>query len=256
MQCRPLRTVDDRSPGASARESAAPLAAGGVTVFPGRAVGPVHRARTVEELLAAPEGALLVLRQAGPEIAAVLPRVAGVVAEQGSGAGHAAALVREFAIPTLFGVPGAEELLGTRGALSLDATRRQVFEGILWPEVRERVRSRLRHLPKKLDKSAARAGAGAQSDEPAGHQLPGEGLPLRPRRRPLHAREGRRGHVRIRRRGGEGRPADGLPAGERRPLAARRPRPRAPPCRRPRASAGESGRRRSPRRRSRLSGVA
>ena len=146
VQCRPLRTVDDRSQGAPAEEAATPLATGGITVFPGRAVGPVHRARTVEEVLAAPEGSLLVLRQAGPELAAVLPRVAGVVAEQGNPAGHAAALVREFAVPTLFGVPDAEERLGPCNALSLDATRRLVFEGILWPDVRERVRSRIRHL--------------------------------------------------------------------------------------------------------------
>jgi pyruvate,water dikinase len=73
--------------------------------------------------------------------------VAGVVAEQGNPAGHAAALAREFAVPTLFGVPEAEARLGACHALSLDATQRLVFEGALWPEVRERVRSRIRHLP-------------------------------------------------------------------------------------------------------------
>jgi pyruvate,water dikinase len=151
VQCRPLRTVDDKMTAAPAGEAAAPLASGGITVFPGRAVGPVHRARTVDEVLAAPEGAVIVLRQAGPELAAVLPRVAGVVAEQGNPAGHAAALAREFAVPTLFGVPDAEVRLGPCKALSLDATRRLVFEGALWPEVRERVRSRLRHLPKRLE---------------------------------------------------------------------------------------------------------
>ena len=124
-----------------------PIASGGMTVFPGRAVGPVHLARTVEDLAQAPEGAVLVLRQAGPELAAVLPRVAGVVAEQGNPAGHAAALAREFAVPTLFGVPDAEARLGKCHALSLDATQRLVFEGALWPDVRERVRSRIRHLP-------------------------------------------------------------------------------------------------------------
>jgi pyruvate,water dikinase len=151
VQCRPLRTVDEKSQAGSARDEAEPLTSGGITVFPGRAVGPVHHARTLDDVLAAPEGALLVLNQAGPELAAVLPRVAGVVAEQGNPAGHAAALAREFAVPTLFGVPGAEERLGQCKALSLDATRRLVFEGVLWPEVRERVRSRLRHFPRRLE---------------------------------------------------------------------------------------------------------
>jgi pyruvate,water dikinase len=95
----------------------------------------------------APDGAILIVRQAGPELAAVLPRVAGVVAQQGNPAGHAAALIREFAVPSLFGVPEAMERLGSCHALSLDATQRIVFEGSLWPEVRERVRSRIRHLP-------------------------------------------------------------------------------------------------------------
>ena len=150
VQCRPLRMVDGARNAEPSGDSGEPLLSGGLTVFPGRAVGPLHLARTVEEIAAAPEGAILVLRQAVPELATVLPRVAGVVAEQGNLAGHAAALAREFAVPTLFGVPEAEERLGSCKALSLDATRRLVFEGILWPEVSERTRSRIRHLPKKL----------------------------------------------------------------------------------------------------------
>jgi pyruvate,water dikinase len=147
VQCRPLRTVNGRKETVSAADAVPPSATGGITIFPGRAAGPVHRARTVEEMLAAPEGSLLVVRQAGPELAAVLPRLAGVVAEQGNPAGHAAALVREFGVPTLFGVEQAVERLGCFTALSLDATRRLVFEGTLWPDVVERVRSRIRHLP-------------------------------------------------------------------------------------------------------------
>ena len=77
----------------------------------------------------------------------MLPRAAGVVAEQGNPAGHAAALIRELAVPCLFGVPDAQRRLGHASSLSLDATQRLVFEGALWPEVRERVRSRIRHLP-------------------------------------------------------------------------------------------------------------
>ena len=146
VQCRPLFTVDRKLHTETSAEVRPPLTKAGMTVFPGRAVGPTHLARTVEEVMAAPDGAILVFHQAGPELAAVLPRVAGVVANQGNLAGHAAALVREFAVPTLFGVPDAEERLGPCSALSLDATRRLVFEGILWPEVRERVRSRIRHL--------------------------------------------------------------------------------------------------------------
>ncbi len=146
VQCRPLRAVDRELQGGPPADAREPAAKGGMTVFPGRAVGPAHLALTGEQLMAAPDGSILIVRQAGPELAAVLPRVAGLVAEQGNPAGHAAALIREFAVPSLFGVPGAERLGGCH-ALSLDATQRLVFEGTLWPEVRERVRSRIRHLP-------------------------------------------------------------------------------------------------------------
>ncbi len=147
VQCRPLRAVERESLGVHSAEAREPAARGGMTIFPGRAVGPAYLARSVDDLASAPDGAILIVRQAVPELAAVLPRVAGVVAEQGNPAGHAAALAREFAVPTLFGVPEAEARLGACHALSLDATQRLVFEGALWPEVRERVRSRIRHLP-------------------------------------------------------------------------------------------------------------
>jgi pyruvate,water dikinase len=148
VQCRPLRLIERESPGTRPQEAPGqpPVANGGMTVFPGRAVGRTYVARTVEELLASPDNAILIVRQAGPELAAVLPRVAGVVAEHGNPAGHAAALVREFAVPSLFAFPDAERRLSSYRIVSLDATRRLVFDGALWPEGRERVRSRTRRV--------------------------------------------------------------------------------------------------------------
>lgn len=146
VQCRPLRSAAGETRPEALLDAPDPVATGGMTVFPGLAVGPPYLARTVEELLSAPDGAILVLPQAGPELAAVLPRAAGVVVEQGNPAGHAATLIRELAVPSLFGVPDAQRLLGRASSLSLDATRRLVFEGALWPHARERVLTRLRHL--------------------------------------------------------------------------------------------------------------
>ncbi len=147
VQCRPLRAVANASSPSPPQDPSRALARGGMTIFPGRAVGPAYLARTVDELLTAPDGAVLVLPQAGPELAAVLPRAAGVIAEQGNSAGHAAALIRELAVPSLFGVPDAARLLGRASSLSLDATQRLVFEGALWPDALERTRSRIRHRP-------------------------------------------------------------------------------------------------------------
>ena len=149
VQCRPLHAADGGSPAEASTEVREPAASGGITIFPGRAVGPVHVARSADDLASAPDGALLIVQQAGPELAAVLPRVAGVVAEQGNPAGHAAALVRDFAVPSIFGVPAAVERLGGRHTVSLDASQRLVFDGALWPEVLERVRRRIRHPPRR-----------------------------------------------------------------------------------------------------------
>jgi pyruvate,water dikinase len=116
-----------------------------MAIFPGRASGPVHRGADAVSIGATPEGAVLVVAQATPELSAALPRLAALIAEQGNPAGHAAALAREFAVPTLFDVAGALDRLEQGATVSLDAGQRKVWAGSLWPEVRERVRSRIRH---------------------------------------------------------------------------------------------------------------
>jgi pyruvate,water dikinase len=142
VQSRPLRVEDRQTHGGQAVEPRQPLLAGGVTICPGRAAGPLHHADDLEGLTRVPEGAILLVRQATPELAVALARAGGVIAEGGNPAGHAAALIREFSLPALFGVSGAvERLRGCEGA-SLDATRRRIFEGIVWPEIREQTRAR------------------------------------------------------------------------------------------------------------------
>ncbi len=144
VQARPLRVVDRRVHAGQVAESRPPLLEGGITIFPGRAVGPAAVCAG-DDLSGVSEGAILVARQALPEVATVLQRLAGLIAEQGNPAGHAATLLREFGVPALFGVKDAVTKVQPGRVLSLDATHRQVFEGALWPDVLERVRVRLRH---------------------------------------------------------------------------------------------------------------
>ncbi len=144
VQSRPLR-VGEVAPKSPVEEPEAPLLAGGMAIFPGRASGPIHIGADAVAIASTPEGAVLVVAQATPELSAALPRLAALIAEQGNPAGHAAALAREFAVPTLFGVGGALDRLEQGATVSLDAGQRKVWAGSLWPEVRERVRSRIRH---------------------------------------------------------------------------------------------------------------
>jgi pyruvate,water dikinase len=75
-----------------------------------------------------------------------LPRLAGLIATRGNPAGHLAALLREFGIPSLFGLAEAPVVLSPGQEVGLDATARKVYEGTPWPEVRERVVARLKQI--------------------------------------------------------------------------------------------------------------
>ena len=120
----------------------APLIEAGVTIFPGRAEGPVaHRAGG--NLDPIPRGAILVVDQTGPELARLLPDAAAVVAAKGSPVGHLATLVREYAIPAVFQAGPAVRRMVEGARVSVDATGRRVYEGSRWPGIRERVLSRL-----------------------------------------------------------------------------------------------------------------
>jgi pyruvate,water dikinase len=138
LQARTLRTDRPRAEEGAAPSAPGALLKGGDPVWYGRAVGPVHLARTPAELEATPEGSLLVVQQLLPDCVCVLPRVCGVVVEQGTVTGHAASLLREFRVPSLFGLTGAVRTLAPGDVVSLDVASRGVYPGALWPELRGR----------------------------------------------------------------------------------------------------------------------
>jgi len=139
LQARRLRTDRPAGKGDEVPADARLLLRGGDPVWHGRAVGPVHVARTPRELEETPGGALLVVGQLLPDCVTILPRVCGVVVERGTITGHAASLVREFGIPSLFGLGNALETLQAGDVVSLDVGTRSVYHGALWPELRGRL---------------------------------------------------------------------------------------------------------------------
>jgi pyruvate,water dikinase len=143
LQARPLRTEKAEAASEEVPRDAALLLRGGEPVWPGRAVGPVHVARTPKEEEETPTGAVLVVPQLLPDCVRLLPRVCGIVVERGTVTGHAASILREFRMPSLFGVAEAVEKLAAGQVVSLDAASRSVFAGVLWPELRG-------HLPVTL----------------------------------------------------------------------------------------------------------
>jgi pyruvate,water dikinase len=72
----------------------------------GRGEGPVAHGTPDQP---PPDGSVLVVRTLEPELAAVLPGLAGLVAETGSTLSHLAILAREYGVPTVVAVPDALE---------------------------------------------------------------------------------------------------------------------------------------------------
>jgi rifampicin phosphotransferase len=101
----------------SGRDAEAGKGAGG-----GRGVGPVH---VDSETIPAP-GAVLVVRTLDPSLAAVLPGLAGLVAETGSVLSHLAILAREYGVPTVVGFANATERFSAGAWVVVDGTTGEV----------------------------------------------------------------------------------------------------------------------------------
>ncbi len=149
LQARPL-AVAESSALRRGKVKSAPLVSGGRTVYAGLASGPAYMAEELSQLRRTPQGAVVFLRKASPEITQALPRIAGLVAEWGNVTGHAASLLREFRIPSVFQMPGVFQQIRTGDPVSLDAAQQAVYAGILWPSARpepEEIRRRERADP-------------------------------------------------------------------------------------------------------------
>lgn len=138
LQARPLHA--DRSEEVEEREelASAVLAEGGSAVFPGRAQGNLHCLESVDQLDSIEPGAILLVRQAVPQIVSVFPRLAGLIVETGHPTGHAATLAREYSLPAIFNLTDAFEKLRGADKVGLDASRRRVYLGLPWPNLPRR----------------------------------------------------------------------------------------------------------------------
>ncbi len=133
VQSRPLALADSGAARSKPRIHADPILSGGRSVYPGCVSGNAFMVTDTRSLGATPHGAILFLRKASPEIIEVFPRISGLVAEWGNLTGHAAALLREFKIPSVFQLGGAFEKLRNGDPVSLDAVQPRVYAGSFWP---------------------------------------------------------------------------------------------------------------------------
>ena len=136
VQARPLvlreQAVEVSSP---TPVDARPILEGGIPIQAGRTSGPLVRVETASLPRQIPAGSILLIPAATPEIATLLPSLAGCISETGNPAGHAAALLREWRVPSLFGLEGALQALKGEETIGLDATHRRIYRGSPWPEL-------------------------------------------------------------------------------------------------------------------------
>lgn len=156
VQSRPLVNVEASLSKAHSLPKGEPRLKGGRTIYPGRTSGPAYLVEEIQNIGTPPPGAVVFIRKPSPEIIEIFPRIAGLVAEWGNVAGHAAALLREFRIPSVFQMEGAFECLRSGDPVSLDAGQARVYPGTLWPAVRREESVTERYAERAGDPISAR----------------------------------------------------------------------------------------------------
>lgn len=94
---------------------------GGTGASAGHAEGVVHGGEGIPD-----KGAVLVVATLDPDLATLLPRLSGLVAETGSVLSHLAIMAREYGVPTVVGVTDAVARFPAGSRVSLDGTTGEV----------------------------------------------------------------------------------------------------------------------------------
>jgi len=107
------------------------LIKGGDRAASGIAAGVVFNLEKQPGLAAVPAGAVLVARHALPQYAKVINRLAAVVTDTGSSAGHFASVAREFNVPALVNTQDASKILEHGRTVTVHADGPAVYDGIV-----------------------------------------------------------------------------------------------------------------------------
>ncbi len=107
------------------------LRQGGQTVQMGVAAGGVVRLTEGTRPEDCPLGGIGVARAASPNLAPLLGRLAGLVTEFGTTAGHLATVARELRVPAVFGMPGVRDAVSPGDIVTLDAGDTALYRGAM-----------------------------------------------------------------------------------------------------------------------------
>jgi pyruvate,water dikinase len=134
LQSRPLhiadtepQTIDCGKTGVNNRV----LLSGGSRACGGIAAGEVYQVEGGRDLESLPEGAIVVSKVPSPDLVKVVGKIAAVITDVGSTAGHFASVAREFGIPTLVNTGHATRLLTSGEKVTVHADAKVVYEGVV-----------------------------------------------------------------------------------------------------------------------------
>ena len=120
---------------------AEPILSGGRVACPGGSAGPVFVLRYDDDLARVPDRCVLVAQHSSPKYSLVMRRCAAIVTDMGSPIGHMAILSREYGVPTIVGLEGATKILESGRVVTVDATNRKIYDGVVFPPLMVREES-------------------------------------------------------------------------------------------------------------------
>ena len=102
---------------------------GGSVACPGVGYGPAYHVRTETDLMAFPEGGILIASYSYPQYVLVMQKAQALVTDFGSITGHMASLAREFKVPALLNTKTATTAIENGAMITVDAYSGRVYEG-------------------------------------------------------------------------------------------------------------------------------
>jgi pyruvate,water dikinase len=133
MQCRPMGSSPPEimMHPQQIETTVEPILTGGFTACSGIGAGAVCQIQNERDLDRFPEGGILVARHSSPKYVQTMNRCTAIITDEGSSMGHMGILAREFGIPTIVGLHGASDNLFNSRIITVDATSRKVYDGML-----------------------------------------------------------------------------------------------------------------------------
>jgi pyruvate,water dikinase len=102
------------------------------------AAGLAYVLKTDQNLHHIPGGAILVTQNTSPRFVPLMGRIQAIITDVGSVTGHMASVAREFRLPTLVGMGNATEIIPHGKEITVDASKRIVYSGVVEPLLMEK----------------------------------------------------------------------------------------------------------------------